>query len=794
MCLVDPRDVPEVATDYLFSPNPLTVETPADLDLVRVGRPGELVLDDAQPAAIHLDVIGAEARLLDNLQWAYDYDEQWLDVQQRDQSAVEQYGDGRYSRRVTWAVSARGATDAESSEMSRTIKFSVRWQDGVEEAADEYSVVAVLPSENRIDLAWQRNGAAVDPVSGRTVDWSLDANRSTRYQLMLFNRSRRPQKVQARVFAVPEVSKLKLPPGVITADVKKALYDESSGELSESLQLLAQTAEPVALPAEPRAIPLLLTAPSAPGTVAAEAKDDEATGNAPTPTPSSSFEEADVSRGLVVLITSEEDDTHWLKWIELAPRHPEEFLTVDVRFNVETNQIEASIRPLEGEQLPEGESILVKWETAGEAFVPDDALKNAGVMTVKDGVVTPSHLDLFATVDGEAKEWMVRLSVNGYPRAFHFMVKRPAAGAPAERGKAANRSVRDVRITSLAMEGDPRVIHLWPYGTMPAGSEKKEEEESSLVDIAHPQDEEVVFSSARPLKATLAVDAPRIAYARGNGVRTFVWLKDTRGAKHELLSDRRFTAKLKNLEGGEIVFDSEVTDHFVTLETLGRLNLATVIMAQLEVPGRGIDSDSVVVQFDGDVPQAIIDSEAEVKQGEPLKVKLKVDDKFGVQRIRYALQPSGVEEIPAEGAMNLERRPRPGLHEVQLEVATDEIAPGNWNLLAQAFDKTGRPSETVKCLVTVIDPATLPGYIKGVVRFNGVKIDPGTCRVELDGKPVAVSRDGSFEHGPLPPGNYTITARGTFGNENVKGEVKGIVPAPRDELKTVIIATKKKGE
>jgi len=792
MCLVDPRDVPGVVTDFLLPPHPLTVETPAFLDLVRVGAPDELLLEDKEPVETQLDVVATEARLLDNLQWTVTCDEQWVDVQQGEQSAVEQSGDGHFFRRVTWAVSARGATDAESSETSRTIKFSVRWQDGVEEAADEYSVVAVLPSENRIDLAWQRNGAAADPALRPTVDWSLDANRSTRYQLMLFNRSRRPQKVQARVFAIPNLPNIKLPPGVITPDVKKALYDESSGELTDSLQVLAQTAEPVALPAEPRAIPLLLTAPAAPGTVAPDAKDDKATGNAPTPTPSLSFKAADVSRGLVVLITSEEDDAHWVKWIELAPRHPEEFLDVKVELDVETNRIIALVRPLEGAPLPAGESILVEWETAGEAFLPDGARQDAGTMTIKDGVVTPPELSLFATVDPQAAEqWTVRLSVNGYPRAFHYVVKRPAAGAPAESGKAANRSLREVRITSLAMEGDPRVIHLPPYGTMPeAEPEKKEEKEPPVVHIAHPANEEVVFSDARPLKVTLAVDAPRITFARGSGVRTFVWLKklvEGEGeSKHELLSDRRFTAELKNVTGGELVFDTDVRDHSLTLETLGWLNVETLVEAQLEVPGGrdgGTDLDFVRVQFDGDKPQARIDRERKVNKGEPLRANLTVDDRFGIRRIRYALTPRDVEEIPADKGRELEVRLGPGLHEVKLLLPTDEVAPANWNLLAQAFDKTGRPTDTVTCLVTVIDPATLPGYIKGVVRFNGARLDPGTCRVEINGEPVDVSRDGSFVHGPLPPGKYTITARGTFGNSRVEGEVEGVVPAPLNELK-----------
>jgi hypothetical protein len=806
LCLIDPR----VAANFelpALPAVPLTIVLPAEL---QVFGPSEIALLESSPVDVEIQVRASDKRLLGSgLQWSVEFDEAWLDVRKIAESPAQPDGDG-YSKRVSWSIAARRVAAAGGARTA-PIAFTASWRDDQVDALARHRVAAALPLPNRIDLVFARSGDDSPEVTAATIArWALDANRTSRFKLSLANKSGRPQSVRAALYAVPAVPGVNVAPGRITPEMREQVWNASTHSFRLVPRLLAQTAESVLLSASSRATPIVLAPPASAAPAApapAEAGGAAANDKASAPA-APSFEAADVSRGLVLVVTADSGAPPWVKWIELAPRHPREFLEVEAGLDVKANQLVAIVRPRNSAAgrfgFPEHAPVLVEWDTAGEALVQDGAKQFAGVLAIKDKLVTPPELKLFATVPAEASQWTVRLSVNGYPRAFTFDVRRPDAREKAAwaSGISASRTARQVRITSLAMENEAQVFHLPPYATVPP--EKKPEAGAAATPIAHlrqPENEAIVFpDTGRPLTLTLAADAPVDAFQDRTGDRLLVWLGDDPDVKTELLADRHFSAVLSGVSPeGELVFAAGVRDHAVSLKSLGRSNVVTYVKAQLEVPGESTVTDVVRVQFDGDTPRAKLPPTIKVVQGAPLKAALAVQDQSGIKRIRYALLPTDAAEIPAEAAKEMEVRIASGEREIPLSLATDELAPKEWKLFVETMDLTGRWSEPTVSRVTVIDPASLPGYVKGAIRYGGTAPVRGVLfKLFIQGDAIGVKRieklssDGSFEYGPLPPGRYTITAEGSYRNTFVSGKLEGAVPAQREQLQAVIIPVMEK--
>jgi hypothetical protein len=808
LCLIDPRDTPRVEALSLPPPPLLTIAVPAKVEL---NGPLEVVLPDERPVEFEIELRASQQRLLGSgLTWNIEFDRAMLDLQKMSETEVQRVADGRFSKRYVWQAVALPAAFASGAQTTR-VAVTAHWDDGMDKADDVENFSVVLPRPNRIDLALARNGAPASAAeAGTLAGLPLDANRLSRFQLLLDNKSGRAQSVNAKLYAVPEVPGLIVPAGTIPPEVQSAVFDDSSGKFRILPRLLAETAGPIALEADSRLTPIVLAPPGAsapsPSTGTSDAGAGADAGPKPEPPPAS-FEPVDVGRGLVLVITEANSNAHWVKWIELSPRHPREFLEVDVGLDIVKNQLVALVRPRNraapGAGFSEDAAVLVEWDTFGEEVVEDGAKQLADVLTFKAGMVTPPELRLFATVPPDAEQWNVRLSINGYPRAFMFDVRRPGPGEKLDGpdwklGVPAGRTARNVQITSVKMDGDPKLYHLEPYGTMPREMPPAPEGEPPPIEhVRHPEGAPIVFrDTGKPLTVTLAADAPSDALDGRDGDRLFVQLGTGEYATTvNLFSDRRFSPVLAAVSPeGELVFDAPVSDHSVTLKTLGLSNVFTRIKAQLEVPGE-TPPDLVRVQFDGDTPRLELPSAVSVDRGDPLRVPLTLEDQSGIERIRYVLLPPEATEMPAEGVADLTLRTGPGKQTTPLSFPTDELAAQDWKLFVEAIDLTGRRSETAVSRITVKEPLR---YIKGEIRYQGnVRVNGLLFTLTVQGKGIDdiviknLPHDGSFKVGPLPAGMYTLSAVGSFANSTVKGKREEVEPAKLDEDKSVTLTVAK---
>jgi hypothetical protein len=329
----------------------------------------------------------------------------------------------------------------------------------------------------------------------------------------------------------------------------------------------------------------------------------------------------------------------------------------------------------------------------------------------------------------------VHLAVDEYPRAMVYRVRTDREGEVVE----ASRNLCEVRIVP-------------PKQTV----------------LAVPMKED--------LRVDLQVDAPYDAFVDPQDV-VQVWLSRADnsdpigGDRKPFYSDRAVRMTLEDVSPeGPIKVSAQVRDLQAAFD-LGDLQDKIKVRAKLDLhkPARG-DEDAIDLILDGDPPKVELTAPGELEKGGDLVVSAVVADRLsGPKKVEFGfdLDDSG----HLEDKEVLAKREAPNLNQ-PVRIATKELklnVDQQYAFFAKATDYAGHVTETSQPIM-VRAPAgeagkamgdKVPGTIKGTVTS-----ELGTCRsvtVEAEGLPAPEMSGADFVFKEVPPGKYTIRAKGRAG-------------------------------
>ncbi|HEX4150159.1 MAG TPA: hypothetical protein VHY20_14265, partial [Pirellulales bacterium] len=401
-----------------------------------------------------------------------------------------------------------------------------------------------LPGADRIDwLVLGSPGTVGGVADGQrwtaddegTLDLHPFPNRTTGYRFALRNRSGREQKVQVTLLAPPPTSRFSQRPELSPMAAEWA---------AAGFERLA-TIKDLALPADDTAVPLVYSV--APPPAAAPAADAAATAKPPP-----KVRPVLHHRLIGVIEDASRPERKWVKWLEFSIQPPRNYLNAEAGYDRATARITVRLRPVDFDQdgqpdlerMPPGGS-LVKWE-------PDGGIDPAAAMRAEDEAAAPDfNAQLFADVPPDnQKNVNVRLTVDGYPRAFVWLVN---CGNTQARLRP-RRDLRRVKITS-------------------------------------PLQNDAFRAPLAALSVQLEVDAPADAFRDPAARDVFeVGLDATLDRALDSSRARRFYADrqvelyVDDLKAdGTVMIDAQVHDYRLDLEPLGLMNTVVEIGAQLTI-------------------------------------------------------------------------------------------------------------------------------------------------------------------------------------------------------------------
>jgi hypothetical protein len=554
---------------------------------------------------------------------------------------------------VELLVTPRGPASPEP----RTEYLTIETTDG--DAPASRRLACLLPRDTVVELAAEtlaldRSGQWI-PIA--PVRWEIPLeqrthaalrleplpNRETRYAFRLRNRGESALQLKLQLVAVRLPADLvrSWPQGRLTdgrrvfQSVAGALFD-SGQQLRPGLPVLA--AGDVTLPADEEA-PLLL-APPVPAADAAAPPAAAAAPAAPPAVPTAT----PIAEGLLAILTGQRPEERWLKWIEIAPLHPQ-YLVAAQGARLERERLTVTFLPGAAAAALPGINVCLD-EQPGQ-FLPLGAPQ-----------VIPVRSDEFEKT----------LAVDGVPRS---LVLRPAAADPAD-WRDQRRDVRNVALKGLvgqrAAGGEiafvtPEFRLAW-QPPAPAGTDPTKISSPRIIGSTPP-----VFPKLQSLRLDLAVDAPLNAFVPGSQdepPREFVTVRLTRDDDARTLVERWFfedrvwsgqgetrdgqlSIRLDSMEdlslsvpsGGD-VFPPESGEY--TLET--RLQLTGYPPLSTKSPVRLI--------VDADAPQQVVVQglPPAVPEGrETITLRISCRDLTGPRKVAYAFVAKASDPLPAEAAV-----------------------------------------------------------------------------------------------------------------------------------------------
>ena len=602
-----------------------------------------------------------------------------------------------------------------------------------------------------VDLVVQGVGITVESEGPATACIRLRPfpNRVTNYRVALVNRSRRARQVSAQLFVLPESRNSHGPGNYLPLD--------TFGNIRPGVQKLYDVQ--LALPAEERPVPIPWMEPK-------PAAQNPGTAN---PSPAPPAVRPSVPSALACVVQDVADARRqWTRCIEVAPLAPRDYLDPIVSYSAARRRIVVQLRPRQRDSdgqpntdllppLAPEESIKVVWETAG-------LLEADTEMNDRAELVAPSYTaDLFAEVAPRPGRILpVRLTVDGYPRAFVYQVKCDQDWQRVDR----ERSLRQIRITAPAEGSAFRA----PLDSLPM---------------------------------EFQVDAPEDAFQDpGDVVEVGI---DESGARR-LIGGARFHADRQTeiiveepQTPGILRFTAHVHDFRVMLSPGGLRNKKVDLVARLLLANRSIASDrlaaegSASVVLDGAPPEMEIDTPAaSVVQGDDFPVTARTVDLSGVVKVEFGFDLDGSGELSEKEKPKVLRQPDGQRTTWSTALPTKELEPGRYSLLVRATDRVGLSTKHSRPVTVLVATKPAAGSTPtGATIAGQVVLVDRPCpnfNVQLDGgeRSAVTDDNGRFVFKDVAPGKHKLHAKGTALNRFREATTEIVAAASGEPVPAVI--------
>ncbi|MBI3462608.1 MAG: carboxypeptidase regulatory-like domain-containing protein [Planctomycetes bacterium] len=411
-----------------------------------------------------------------------------------------------------------------------------------------------------------------------------------------------------------------------------------------------------------------------------------------------------------------------------------------VSYDPQRGLIDVLVRAKGRSQMPPGGS-KVEW-TAEEGMV--------GKMLLAGEVKSPDYTArLFAGVPSDPQRVVtVRLSADGFPRAFVFRVPCGAAQA-------------DVPV----------------------------EEDLCQARIVSPSSGDVIRAPAATLPVALQVDMPVDAFQRAED-RIEVGIdvnldRDLEGENTTVLrTDRQVQIRLNEAgPAGLLSLEAKVEDFQLDLDARGLQNARVGVLAKAVSSHTGW-SPPVEVTLDGTAPRITsvdVSPAGLVTLGQPLKISMLAEDdepSSGITRVELAL------DLNRTGEFDPEVKPVPAAAEPggrwSAAIPTDKAPAGVHPLLIRAVDRAGPPSELSTVQVKIATTEDVKAQqLQATSRVTGIALhagqpQPGMTVTLDDGKvpPVQTDDQGRFSFAAVPAGKHKVVAAGVIRNRTRRAEAE----------------------
>jgi len=832
--LVDARDAREVPPRAnVFSRFEFRLKEPDPKLTIVVPLEG-VDLDQRRDVPVKVTIQGANSKVA-KARLTLQFSPRLLSVRLQDNSApftpgVAQeipLGSGRrFSKELTFLV--RALTDREQADEAPRIEIDISSKatqpaGDAPLARDFKRLDCNLPNPNRIDLIVRRPG--VNEKSSTLKVLKPFPNRRTEYQFGLKNLSDRPKKVTVQLVRVPAPRDLRWRPGLLQVKGRypsqAEVFDERM-RVRPEIKVLATTSAPIELLATQDEIFLNLQPPGAGEKKADEKKPGDMSAE-------KKVEPADITYGMAFVIREvEQPDQPQIKWIEVRPMRPSQYLTASVRYDEQQQRIlvgfEPTITPAReywGRAKPKPNPITVRMSSPSkfdrganlEARFLEPADFSGGSQLY--AVVPPDTVD---------PRRIVSLDVDGYPRAFVFEVECNGSQV----GKRLRPDRKRARVLALNVPARPEFYYREADESdvrpMVEGQEKRKGAALQGNRPAAIKTAPFGADQCRELMCYLQIDAPFDAFDSGGDDVITVRLSETSEVKR-LYDDRHATTSLTVSKSGSLLVDSEVRDHQVTLNTSGKVDLESNVIARLDFRGQSYE-DRFPIVLDAREPEILAfrtlpGISDRLKIGVPLRIELELRDQSGIEKVEFGFDKGPAANGELDDAEIIDPPKivsgQAGIStQVVYTVPTMELKPGDHRLLIRVTDRAGHqtmvgpPRAPRRMLLAMYKPAPPmmnPGgtsngsgemkklLIKGkvVLPSFGVSESKLTLSKVVGDKAQPIKTIDSIHKKPdfvfedLKPGQYNVEVEAVIRNSRKTFGPKNVEPWPEDEKKSLTI-------
>ncbi|MCU0877508.1 MAG: carboxypeptidase-like regulatory domain-containing protein [Pirellulaceae bacterium] len=494
-------------------------------------------------------------------------------------------------------------------------------------------------------------------------------------------------------------------------------------------------------------------------------------GAAPPAAPAAPPPPPQVDLGLLLVITDTADGSQIFKRLSIAPQRPQRYVVPRVRYSRARERIEIQVSPVDDSLLP-AEGVRLSAELA-ETIAPDAERQLAALLRPGE-----PPAEMFVEVPAAAgRVANLRISVDGFPRAFLYRV--PCTSDVAD-------VPEDLEVLAVNLPPLPEgTIYQPPRDSLPV-----------TVEIDAP----AAALTTPPLLVEVGIDRNRDRELVGDEIV-------------RITTDRQASVTWSGLPPtGELVVNTAVADHTVQVPALGLGSGRANVIARAALDDRVAWSAPLEIVFDRDAPRLSnleLQPAGRVAIGTDITVSALADDDglSGIARLEALV------DVDRTGQFGPDAKPVAGgaLEDGRwaAKIPTAGLASGPYNVLLRAVDRAGNISKTARTNVRLITPeeaaaATLAASladITGVVVYGDAPqagIEMLLVQGEAPPQPAAAGAappaslakavtdaEGRFRFEKIPPGDYTVIAKGLVRNKNRTAQqvVKFALPKDLAELK-----------